>query len=681
MRAAKTKQVTRTSDSESNPRFTFDQKSVVFTRGDNLYEWELESGELRQLTDFRRGRDPEEKPKLTKQDEYLEKQQLELFDIVKKQDKDEKENKERTKRERGPFPDATYLKEAESVSSLQLSPDRSMVTFILTDRTEPNKAKVPEMPKYVTKTGYTEEERLATQIGGGGRYKVGVAQPVQKLGIMNAADGKIRYFDMGLEKREFGIQLVGSGDVPQFFGGNVAVSWSDDGKRAFSVLNARDNNDRWIMLLDFAAAKTRILDAEHDDAWVLANGPYGWLPGSDTIWFRSERSGYFHIYTLEVAEGAKPKQLTSGQWEVTGVQLSDDKKQFWLTTSEAHPGERQFYSMPVSGGGRSRITSGEGVFAATLSPDEKWMALNYSGTAGPTDLYLMENKPGAAMKRLTDSYTDELKALAWSKFEVVTIPDADNIALYARLYKPEKQNPMKPAVIYVHGAGYAQSVYRNWGAFGTTPFFNFLLQNGYTVLDLDYRGSSGYGRDCRTAIYRNMGGKDIDSAVAAAKWLVAQQGIDARRIGIYGGSYGGFFTLMALFKHPGVFAAGAALYPVTDWAHYNHPYTSNILNLPAEDDEAYRRSSPIYYAANLKDRLLILHGIQDRNVHFQDSVRLTERLIELKKTGWEFAPMPIEDHGWQNEWSRLDSNRRIFALFEEVLKRPLPALPKAGKMK
>jgi dipeptidyl aminopeptidase/acylaminoacyl peptidase len=236
-------------------------------------------------------------------------------------------------------------------------------------------------------------------------------------------------------------------------------------------------------------------------------------------------------------------------------------------------------------------------------------------------------------------------------------------------------------VIYVHGAGYAQSVYKNWGGFGTTPFFNILLQAGYTVLDLDYRGSSGYGRDCRTAIYRNMGGKDIDSAVAAAKWLAEKHGIDSRRIGIYGGSYGGFFTLMALFKHPGIFAAGAALYPVTDWAHYNHPYTSNILNQPFEDDEAYRRSSPIYFADGLKDRLLILHGIHDRNVHFQDSIRLTERLIELKKTGWEFAPMPIEDHGWQNEWSRLDSNRRIFALFEEVLKRPLPAPPKAEKKK
>jgi dipeptidyl aminopeptidase/acylaminoacyl peptidase len=171
-----------------------------------------------------------------------------------------------------------------------------------------------------------------------------------------------------------------------------------------------------------------------------------------------------------------------------------------------------------------------------------------------------------------------------------------------------------------------------------------------------------------------MGGKDIESSVAAARWLATNHGIDPRRIGIYGGSYGGFYTLMALFKHPGVFAAGAALYPVTDWAHYNHPYTSNILNLPYEDTEAYHRSSPIYHAQGLEDRLLILHGMHDRNVHYQDTIRLAQRLIELKKPGWELASLPIEDHGFRAEASRLDSNRRIFGLFEEVLKRQLPPL-------
>jgi dipeptidyl aminopeptidase/acylaminoacyl peptidase len=137
---------------------------------------------------------------------------------------------------------------------------------------------------------------------------------------------------------------------------------------------------------------------------------------------------------------------------------------------------------------------------------------------------------------------------------------------------------------------------------------------------------------------------------------------------VYGGSYGGFITLMALFTSPDTFAAGAALRPVTDWAHYNHTYTSNILNEPQKDAEAYRRSSPIYFAEGLKGALLICHGVVDTNVFFQDSVRLVQRLIELRKENWELAIFPVENHGFEKETSWADEYRRIFKLFEENLR-------------
>src|SRR3712207_8389611 len=150
-------------------------------------------------------------------------------------------------------------------------------------------------------------------------------------------------------------------------------------------------------------------------------------------------------------------------------------------------------------------------------------------------------------------------------------------------------------------------------------FHHVLVARGYVVLDVDYRASSGYGRDWRTAIYRHMGGKDLQDVVDGAKFLVDKEQVHPRRIGVYGGSYGGFITLMAMFTTPDVFVAGAALRPVTDWAHYNHPYTANILNRPQSDREAYERSSPIYHAQGLKGALLICHGMVDTNVHFQDS--------------------------------------------------------------
>ena len=198
-------------------------------------------------------------------------------------------------------------------------------------------------------------------------------------------------------------------------------------------------------------------------------------------------------------------------------------------------------------------------------------------------------------------------------------------------------------------------------------FNQLLMQKGYAVLDLDFRASAGYGKAWRTAIYRNMGGKDLDDNVDGAAYLVRELGANPKRIGLYGGSYGGFLTLMAMFKASDVFAAGAALRPVSDWRNYNDGYTSDILNDPQDDPEAYRRSSPIEYAEGLKGALLICHGMVDTNVHFQDSVRLTERLIELGKKDWTLAPYPVENHAFVHPESWTDEYSRILDLFERTI--------------
>jgi dipeptidyl aminopeptidase/acylaminoacyl peptidase len=198
-------------------------------------------------------------------------------------------------------------------------------------------------------------------------------------------------------------------------------------------------------------------------------------------------------------------------------------------------------------------------------------------------------------------------------------------------------------------------------------FNNLLTDLGYTVMDIDYRASSGYGRDWRTGVYRFMGGKDLTDHVDAAKLLTDKYGIDPTRIGLYGGSYGGFITLMAMFTTPDVFKAGAALRPVTDWAHYNQGYTANILNEPAADSIAYARSSPINYAAGLRNHLLICHGMMDTNVNFQDAVRLQQKLIELGKDNWELAAYPVEDHGFVEPSSWTDEYKRILKLFNTTL--------------
>jgi dipeptidyl aminopeptidase/acylaminoacyl peptidase len=200
-------------------------------------------------------------------------------------------------------------------------------------------------------------------------------------------------------------------------------------------------------------------------------------------------------------------------------------------------------------------------------------------------------------------------------------------------------------------------------------FHNLLVDKGYIVLDLDYRASKGYGRDWRNAIYRQMGHPELEDYVDGLNWLVANHQGDADNVGIYGGSYGGFMAFMALMREPEKFKAGAALRPVTDWTTYNHEYTANILNTPELDPEAYRKSSPIEYADKLKGHLLISHGMVDDNVFYQDSVRMAQRLIELKKDNWELASYPLERHAYVQPESWYDQYRRIYQLFERSLKK------------
>jgi len=406
-----------------------------------------------------------------------------------------------------------------------------------------------------------------------------------------------------------------------------------------------------------------------DTAWVGGPGFFsvGWVDDG-RVWFVSERTGYSHLYTAPATGGA-PTALTSGQWEVTDVQPAADGRSFFITTSQTHPGERSLYQVSASGGELRRLTRMDGWTDSRVSPDGRSAALLHSTGNTPPELYLAPI--GGQPRRVTTSTTAEFRRGPWIQPEVVTFQARDGATVHARIYRPRDLNaqPHGGAVIFVHGAGYLQNAHRGWSTyFREYMFHHVLASKGYTVLDVDYRGSAGYGGAWRTGIYRHMGGKDLTDQVDAARWLVAQEQVDPRRVGIYGGSYGGFITLMGMFTEPDVFRSGAALRSVTDWAHYNHPYTARILNQPQDDTLAYRRSSPIYFAEGLRGDLLIAHGMVDTNVHFQDVVRLTQRLIELGKTNWELAVYPVEDHAFTRPSSWADEYRRILELFERTLR-------------
>ncbi|HZP47997.1 MAG TPA: S9 family peptidase [Vicinamibacterales bacterium] len=645
------RQITHTTGTESNPRWARHETAVTFVRDNNLFLVPLDSGTIEQLTDIApKKRDARE----TDSQKFVKAEEETLIEHTRTEAEKRKRKEEKDKASALP---KYELAEHQTAPDLQLAPDGTHVFVVVAERSEA--ARRPNVPTYVTESSYTEDIPARTFVGD--------AQEKRSLVVMNLETGKSAAADAG-------------------FAGKRSVRWSmaqlnDDGSLAVAHVRADDNKDRWLVVVDPESGKARVLDTLHDDAWVREVGGFGpnetsfGFLDAKRVWFLSERDGWMHLYSVD-ATATQPaaKPLTQGKWEIDSAVLSRDRTRFYITSTEEHPGERHLYSMSVDGGARTKVTSMTGSNVGEVSPDDSTVGMVYSYSNKPPEVYVMPNRAGAAATQVTTSTSDEWRGFKWIDPKLVTYKTRDGVDVYARLYTPEmigaKRDPSAPAVVFVHGAGYLQNAHKYWatGYYREYMFNNLLASKGYVVLDPDYRASAGYGRDWRTAIYRHMGGKDLEDVVDGAKYLVDREHVNARHIGVYGGSYGGFITLMAMFTSPDTFAAGAANRPVTDWSHYNHGYTSNILNEPQNDPEAYRQSSPIYFADGLKGALLINHGMVDTNVLFQDTVRLAQRLIELRKENWSVSMYPVENHGFEEETSWADEYKRILQLFEQHLK-------------
>ncbi len=656
------RRLSRTLLFESNPAWSADGARVYYTREGNAWSIDIGSGSVVQLTDVRTGPAPDTSNKRSTQRMALEKDQRLLLQAIRDKDRADSTSKAERQRVEALLPATVWLQSRERVTQLDVSP-AGTAAIIVTSRAQGD-ARSAQVPNYVTGSGYTEEIDTRT--------KVGDAQSVARVGLITLPVGTVKW-----------LTVLGGDTTPPAF--VTSLGWNETGSSALVTATSRDYERRLLTRVDVNGT-TAVLDQLRDSAWVggPCSGCGGWYAGGTRAWFVSEATGYAQLWSVG-ADGNDRRALTDGAFEVNTVQLTPDKRFFLMHTSEGSPYERHWYRMAVAGGARERLTVGVGSHAGVMSPDETRFADVFSSSNRPPELFVQSVCPPLAKcklapaAQLTTSPTAEWLAHGWLDPGIIEIPASDGAKVPARIYRPEDvgATPNGAAVIFVHGAGYMHNVHRYWSSYSREYMFNHLLASkGYVVLDLDYRASAGYGRDWRTAIYRWMGGRDLQDQVDASRWLTATYRVPPERIGLYGGSYGGFITLMALFTAPKSFGAGAALRPVTDWAHYNHPYTGQILNLPQDDSVAYRRSSPIFLADGLEDPLLIAHGMVDVNVHFEDSARLAQRLIELGKINWELAAYPVEDHGFVRPSSWTDEYRRILELFERTIG---PNGSKAGK--
>ncbi|WP_188361571.1 S9 family peptidase [Flavobacterium orientale] len=665
----KKKKIYQSSQGVSNVRRSSNPNQIFFNQNNNLFQLDTKAATLIQITNFKGTKTGSKEDKSN----FLSEQQSELFQFIKDQESKKQWNKEQAEKVKEKFPKEIFH-DKSSLEQITPSPDAKFVTFRLSDYATTSSTKVEQ---FITADGYTKNTnaRSKVSIDNLSKHKMGIychekdsVYCVSFSGLTGISEFPKYYqeYDKLKEKEKEEKAIVMQAPI-----------FNQDGSLAVFEIRSQDNKDRWIVQLNLETGSITELEHQHDEAWIggpgipgyaFSRGTLGFLKDNQTIYFQSEATGYSHLYLMNLKTKQKT-QLTKGNWEVREVvKLSNDGKSFYLSTNTSHPGNREFYKLDIASQKMIPILTKEGAYEVEVSPDEKTLLVRYSSKNKPWELYIGENKPNATLQQITFSTTKTFDAYTWKSSEVITFKAKDGADVYARVYEPNAKNKNNAAVVFVHGAGYLQNAHNFWSSYHREYMFHNLLTDlGYTVLDIDYRGSDGYGRDVRTGIYRHMGGLDLSDHLDGKNYLVSQKGINPDKIGIYGGSYGGFITLMALLTTPGEFKAGAALRSVTDWAHYNHGYTANILNYPETDPEAYKKSSPIYFADNLKDRLVMLHGMVDDNVQFQDIVRLTQRFIELGKKDWDLAVYPVEAHGFRETYSWVDEYTRILNLFNETL--------------
>ncbi|ROQ30737.1 S9 family peptidase [Gallaecimonas pentaromativorans] len=676
------RQLTGTSDSDSDPQFLSDGR-IAFQRGNAIYTVDPASGLVRMLASVELKKQPE---KLKEAKGYLETEQKKLLQWVDKkyyQDPKAQLAEEDKLQAADPTanPEPFYLGEGRRLVELSLSKDGSKLV-VVTENDTPERADKDIMPNYLGRSGEIEVRQVRQRVA---EWKPN-PQVFTVIDLKTRAKKDLALSDLpGIDKdplakvreenRKAGYQVEPFKGpravhlIEDWSGHQLPIQWSDDGKLAL-MLEAEDNKDRWLVTADLKTGGLTTQHHLHDDAWVNYQfNDFGWLK-NDSLWYQSEESGYSHLYLKPW--GGKAKQLTHGAWEVHDPVLSADEQSIYFKGNVKHPGIYEVYKLDLASDTQTALTDLNGMTDFVLSPDNKELVLTHSKVLSPPELYSL-NTSGGTPKQLTHTVSKAFEDSPWIAPKIVAIPSSHTQQpIYAKIYLPKNFDPAKhyPAVVFNHGAGYLQEVDMGWSDYFREFMFNSMLASqGYVVMDMDYRASEGYGRDWRTAIYRQMGTPEVQDLKDGVNYMASKYGVDKSRVGTYGGSYGGFLTFMSLYTAPDLFKAGAALRPVADWANYNAPYTANILNLPGNDPIAYHRSSPIYFAKNLQSQLLIMSGILDDNVFFQDSVRMVQHLIELHKTNhFSVAPYPVEHHGFRQPSSWLDEYQRIYNLMQQNLK-------------
>ncbi|NBC25953.1 MAG: alpha/beta fold hydrolase [Bacteroidetes bacterium] len=471
---------------------------------------------------------------------------------------------------------------------------------------------------------------------------------------------------------------VGSGSIDTVMSGlhRSSIEASYSGRFVAIDSSGAALKDRDIILHDMHRGTKSILFTDSTDGW-LYDRELEFAPGSEKMFFLSEQTGWNHLYLADALTG-DVEQLTEGEYEITWAEWLSDNEIIYAN-NEADYGERHIFILNVESGETKRLTTEAAYrYQFNLSPDKSKLIYAKTFFNEPYELFMIDlENPGEEIQ-LTNSVPDSFYDIDWQREEYVrfTGRDGETEISMSVLY-PENydENQTYPVVVFAHGAGSLQNVYKGWSNnYWREYMFNQLLtRNGYFVIDVDFRHSTGYGRDFREDVTNWMGRYETMDIVDGLDWVQEETGgtLDLGNVGIYGGSYGGFMALYTLTAAPNRFHAGAALRKVTNWRNYyyaNPWYTLPRLGDPVAVPEHYDRSSPLTYADELQHPVILLHGLIDDNVGAQDAFQYAEELIQNQHKEFEMMIYPSERHSFTNPNAWYDEYSRIFHFFEEHLK-------------
>ncbi|MFN3998689.1 S9 family peptidase [Algoriphagus sp.] len=516
--------------------------------------------------------------------------------------------------------DWVYEEEFSMAQAFKWSPDGKKIAFIRFDETQ-----VPEFNMQTWGPLYPQDYKF--------KYpKAGEKNALVSIHVYDLPSGKIQKVDSGTETDIY---------LPRIY-------WTKDANQLAFIRMNRLQNQLDIFHANATTGESKLIISETSKTYVDLdyNDDLQYLSDGKTFIRTSEQDGFKHIYHHNL-DGSLIRQITSGKWEVSSMVGIDEKaKKLYFISTEASPLERNFYVINLDGKGKKLLTPAKGTHTINMSSDHKFFIDYYSTTANPVKVTL-NDVSGKEITVLEDNQAlrDQLAGFALGKKEFFTFPTVDGTALNGYIIKPADFDPNKkyPVLMYVYGGPGSQNVLNSWG--GTRDFWHQqLAAEGIIVACIDNRGTGARGRDFKHSTYANLGKLETIDQIEGAKYFAKMPFVDPARIGIWGWSYGGYMSSLALMKGNDVFKTAIAVAPVTTWRYYDTIYTERYLQTPQLNAAGYDDNSPITHVNMLKGNFLLIHGTGDDNVHFQNSVDLVNALISADKQ-FETFYYPNRNHG------------------------------------